>query len=142
MDQDQSSSLFGMEMDSSIQNNLLSISKWTKFISITGICIAVLVLIAMLFGGQQILSAMASLTSLGQNNLAGALIVAAIIILAFVGTWVYFLLRASTMISRGLQSRNTNDLAEGFKAMRIYFVLSVIISTLSILGTLLSFLNT
>jgi len=141
MDQDQSSSLFEMDMNSGTQANLLSISKWTKFISITGYCLLAIVLLAFLFGGQVMLNRLAALTSLGQTNIAGMLIIAAIIVLGFAGTWLYFLLRASSMIRRSLQSRNTNDLAEGFKSMRTYFVLSIAISVLSILGTLFSLVN-
>jgi len=141
MDQDQPSSLFDMEMDSNAQAHLLSISKWAKFISVTGFVIGALVLLGLATGGREILNTLTALTSLGQTNIAGALIVAAIIVLGFAGTWLYFLLRASGMLRRGLQSRNTNDFAEGFKAMRIYFVLSIVISVLSILGTLFSLVN-
>lgn len=142
MDQEQSSSLFEMEVDNTAQSNLLSVSKWTKFISVTGFVCVALVLLSLAVGGNRILTQLAALTSLGQTDIATPFIIGIIIVMVFVGAWIYFLYRTSMMIRRGLQSRSSGDLAEGFKAMRIYFVFSIIISTLSILGTLFSMLNT
>ena len=141
MDQEQSPSLFEMEMDGTSQNNLLSISKWAKFISVTGFVIGALMLLGLAIGGTRILEQLAALTSLGQSDIAEAFIIGVIVVMAFLGAWIYFLFRTSTLIRRGLQSRNNSDLAEGFKAMRIYFVFSMIVSLLSILGTLFSMLN-
>ncbi len=142
MDQEQSPSLFEMEMDGTAQSNLLSISKWAKFISVTGFVIGALVTLGLLVGGAELLRQMAALTSLGSTDIAGAFIIGALIVMVFLGTWIYFLFRSSTMIRRGLQSRSSSDLAEGFKAMRIYFVFSMIISVLSILGTFFTMLST
>jgi hypothetical protein len=142
MDQERSPSLFEMEMDGTAQSNLLSISKWAKFISVTGFVIGALATLGLLIGGSALLRQMAALTSFGQTDIAGAFIVGALIVMVFLGAWIYFLFRSSTMIRRGLQSRSSSDLAEGFKAMRIYFVFSVVVSLLSILGTLFAMLNT
>ena len=142
MDQEQSPSLFEMEMDGTAQSNLLSIGKWTKFISVTGFVCAALVTLGLLAGGSALLRQMAALTSLGSTDIAGAFIIGALIVIIFLGTWIYFLFRSSTMIRRGLQSRSSSDLAEGFKAMRVYFIFSMIISLLSILGTIFTMLNT
>jgi hypothetical protein len=141
MEQDQSSSLFEVDIDNTAQSHLLSISKWTKIISVTGFVIGGLLLLVFAVAGRQLIEQISSLTALGANSLAGALIAIIIIVFVFVGAWLYFLFRASSLIKRGLQNRNTDDLAQGFGAMRIYFVFSMIFSLLSILGTLMSMLN-
>ncbi|HKB44541.1 MAG TPA: hypothetical protein VKC90_09125 [Chitinophagaceae bacterium] len=141
MEQDQPSSLFEMDMDNTAQANLLSISKWTRFISITGFVVGALLLLLMTVASSQVIGQISALTAFGEGNFAGAIIAVVIIVFAFAGTWLYFLFKASSLIKRGLQNRNTDTLAQGFKAMRIYFVFSMIFSVLSILGTLTSMLN-
>jgi hypothetical protein len=71
--------------------------------------------------------------------MAGALIAIVLVVLLVMGCWLFFLFRASTLLKKGVQSRDTAQLAEGFKAMRIYFIFSFIISLLSMLSTLQSF---
>ena len=141
MEQDQPSSLFEMDMDNTAQANLLSISKWTRFISITGFVVGALLLLLIAVAGSRVIDQISALTAFGEGNFAGAIIAVVIIVFAFAGTWLYFLFKASSLIKRGLQNRNTDTLAQGFKAMRIYFVFSMIFSVLSILGTLTSMLN-
>lgn len=130
------SSIFEMQMDNTAQGHLLSISKWGKFISITGFVIGALFLLLFAARGEQIVEQVSALLTLGNGGLAGALIAIVIVVLALVGAWVFFLFRACSLIRRGLQSKNTADLSEGFKSMRIYFVFSMIMSLLTILGTL------
>jgi len=136
MEQDQSSSLFEMDIDSTDQAYLLSVSKWTRMIAITGFVVCGLMLLLLAAFGSRIATLIASLSGLGQGNLAGVLIAVIIVVFAYAAIWLYFLFKSSNLLKKGLQNRNTIDLAEGFKAMRIYFVLSMIISTISILGTI------
>ena len=56
MEQNQDQSLFDMNMDSSTQSHLLSISKWTKFISIVGFVICGLVLLLLAVFGAKLLN--------------------------------------------------------------------------------------
>lgn len=141
MEQDQLSSLFEMNMDDTSQGHLLSISKWTRFISVTGLVIGALLLIAFVLGGQKIFEQLSALTVLGQRNIAGGLIAVVVIVFALLGGWIYFLFKASNLIRRGLQKRDSIELAEGFRSMRIYFVFSMIISLLTIFGTIMGMLT-
>jgi len=136
MEQDQSSSLFEMDIDSTDQAYLLSVSKWTRMIAITGFVVCGLMLLLLAAFGSRIATLIASLSGLGQGNLAGILIAVIIVVFAYAAIWLYFLFKSSNLLKKGLQNRSTIDLAEGFKAMRIYFVLSMIISTISILGSI------
>ncbi len=140
MEQNQDQSLFDMNMDSSTQSHLLSISKWTKFISIVGFVICGLVLLLLAVFGAKITEQLSVLFSFGNSELAGALIAVVLVVLLLFGFWIYFLFRASNLLRNGLQSRDTAQLADGFKAMRIYFIFSFVISVLSLLSSLQSFL--
>ena len=139
MEQNQNTSLFDMNMDSQTQSHILSISKWTRFIAITGFVVGALALILFAAYGEQIFRAFSVLFSAGESNLAGAVIVVAVLVLALVACWLFFLIKSSNLLRKGLESRNSVTLAEGFRAMRMYFTFSFIISILSMLGTLTSF---
>jgi hypothetical protein len=141
MEENQPPSLFEMQMDATAQSHLLSISKWSRFISIFGFIVGLLILVALALGGQLILDAIVSFASLGQRDIAGILIGIVVVAFAFTAAWLYFLFRASSLLRRGLQSGNTHDLAEGFKAMKTFFIFSSIISLFSILSTLLGMFN-
>jgi hypothetical protein len=137
MDHQQESSLFDIQMDTDAQTSLLSISKWAKFVAITGIIIGAIVLILALAYGPQIIQAFTSLFSIGMNQEeAGMLIAILVIAVLLVSFWLYFLLRTSSLLNRGLESRSSAQLAAGFRSMRVYFVISFIMSLLSILSAL------
>ena len=140
MEQSQDQSLFDMNMDSNTQSHLLSISKWTKFISVTGFVVGGIALLSLAAFGAEIIKQFSALFSFGDADLAGALIAVVLAVFLLMGFWVYFLFRASSLLKRGLQNRDTAQLADGFKAMRIYFVFSFVISVLSMLSTIQSFL--
>lgn len=141
MDQDQSSSLFEMELDQSGQANILAVSKWTRFISIVGIVCIALVLIALAANGQEILVGLGALYSFEDSDVAVTLLVLVLLVIAFFCVWVFFLLKASNLLKKGILGKNATDIAEGFRAMKTFFILSVIISIFSILSTILNMLS-
>ena len=140
MEQNQPTSLFEMQADSLTQSRLNSISKWGKFISISALIMVALCTLVFFVARDEIMAAVTKVIDL-DNSLAGALIAIVALFAALFIAWFFFLLRASTLIKQGLLSRNSDLLAEGFKAMRSYFVLSMVISILSILGTLSGMIN-
>ena len=141
MEENQSSSLFEMQMDTQSQSHLQSISKWTRFISVTGFVVGGLMVLLIAAVGERMLDALTALTSLGQQNVAGAILAIVVIVFVLLAAWLFFLFKASSFLKKGLQSRNNNELAEGFKALKNYFTLSALMSVLSILGTLFGMIN-
>ncbi len=137
MDQHQESSLFDIHMDSQAQSSLLSISKWAKFVAVTGIIIGAIVLVLAISYGPQIIQAFSALLSLGTDQEeAGVLIATLVIAVLLVSFWLYFLLRTSNLLNQGLESRSSALLAAGFRSMRVYFVISFVMSLLSIISAL------
>jgi hypothetical protein len=120
---------------------LQSISKWTRFISVTGFVVGGLMVLLIAAVGERMLDALTALTSLGQQNVAGAILAIVVIVFVLLAVWLFFLFKASSFLKKGLQSRNNNELAEGFKALKNYFTLSALMSVLSILGTLFGMIN-
>jgi len=111
MEQDQSSSLFEMDIDSTDQAYLSSVSKWTRMISITGFVVCGLMLLLLAAFGSKIATLIASLSGLGQTNLAGMLIAVILIVFTYAAIWLYFLFKSSSLLKNGLQNRSTIDLA-------------------------------
>jgi hypothetical protein len=136
MEPNQEQSLFDTNMDHVTQDHLQSISKWTRFLSITGFVGLGLVLLVLLIAGTQLTSVFSRAYSLDTAGLAGVIIIVVIVCLVIAGFWIYFLFKASNLLSSGLQNRDSAMLADGFRAMKIYFIFSFVFSILGILTTL------
>jgi nitric oxide reductase large subunit len=136
MEPNQEQSLFDSNMDHVTQEHLQSVSKWTRFISITGFIGLGLILIILLIAGSQVAGQLSSLSGLNGFDMAGAGVIIAIIVVAILimVLWVYFLFKASNLLSNGLQSRDSAMIADGFRAMKIYFIISFVLSVLSLLS--------
>ncbi len=139
MEPQQETSLFDTNMDSVTQNHLLSVSKWTKFISVTVFVGAGLIVLLLALAGSAVVTQFSELTRFDSGGSLSLIvgIIAVAMIIVFV--WAYFLFRASSLLKKGLQTRNSNDIAEGFKALRIFFIISFVFYVLGILGTVQSF---
>jgi hypothetical protein len=136
MEPNQDQSLFDTNMDHVTQDHLQSISKWTRFLSITGFVALGIILLVLLIAGTQLTSVFSKAYSLDAAGLAGVIIIVVIICLVIGALWVYFLFKASNLLSSGLQNRDSAMLADGFRAMRTYFIFSFVFSILGILTTL------
>lgn len=140
MDQDQSSSLFGMQADTVMQSRLTNFSKWAKFISITGIILVLLAALVFAAAGGAFFNKISEIMGYRQS-IGGALLAVGAFFVAVAVVWFYLLLRASTLIRQGIISRNQDQLAEGFKMLRFYFIISVVITVCSFLSTVLTRFN-
>lgn len=136
MEPNQEQSLFDSSMDHVTQEHLQSVSKWTRFISITGFVALGLVLITLLVAGSQLAGQLSTLSGFGGMDIAGAMIAIVIIVMLIIGLWIYFLFKASNLLSSGLQNRDSAMLAEGFRSMKTYFIISFVLSVLSLLSAL------
>jgi hypothetical protein len=133
-------SLFEMDLDASGQNHLNTISKWGKFIAITGLIIVALALLGLATQYQVIADRIGGLFSFN-NDVAGILIAVLVIFGGLIIILFIFLLRACTLIKQGLVSQNSDRIADGFKALKVVFTISIIFSSLTILGVILTLVN-
>ena len=129
-----------MNMDAGAQSSISSVSKWMRFISISGFVALGLVLLVFGIAGQELLKNLRMLSDLN-GSFAGMIIVIVLIAVAVVGIWMFLMFKASTQLKKGIESKNTAELADGFKALRTYFVFSIVMSVLSILYALSTILN-
>ncbi|HPN60073.1 MAG TPA: hypothetical protein PLU11_12890 [Chitinophagaceae bacterium] len=136
MEPNQEQSLFDTSMDHVTQEHLQSVAKWTRFISITGFVSLGLVLILLLVAGSQLAGQLSTFSGFGGLDMAGAMIAIVIVALLIMGLWIYFLFKGSNLLSSGLQNRDSAMLADGFRSMKTYFIISFVLSILSLLSAL------
>ncbi len=136
MEPNQEQSLFDSNMDHVTQEHLQSVAKWTRFLSITGFVVLGLMLVFMLVAGSQLASALSELPGFGALDMAGAVVAIVLVALFIFGLWIYFLFKASNLLTSGMQNRDAAILADGFRAMKTYFIISFVLSVLSLLSTL------
>ncbi|MBE2229030.1 MAG: hypothetical protein IAE96_00125 [Chitinophagaceae bacterium] len=136
MESNQDQSLFDTGMDHLTESHLQTISKWTRFIAITGYVAMGLVLLMFLLIGGKLAEQISVLSTFSDMGFAGVMLVVVIIALAIAGLWLYFLLKGSSLIRSGLQNRDSVMLADGFRALKTYFIFSVVFSVLSLFTTL------
>lgn len=135
------SSLFGMQVDANANSQLSVVSKWSKFIAVTGIITVALFLLLLLSVGSRIVDYVSELFFYGGTEMFTIMIIIIALGFLLIGTWLYFLLRASNLISKALTSGSTEVLTNAFKALKNFFTVSIIISSLSLIGNLLSIIN-
>jgi hypothetical protein len=133
-------SLFEMELDALGQNHLKNISGWGKFIAITGLIIVGLCIILLAISHKEIGEEMGKLFAL-DNTAAGVLIAILAVFGGMALLLLIFLLKACVLIKQGLVSQNSDRIAEGFKALKIVFTISVIFSAISILLVIFNLIN-
>jgi hypothetical protein len=139
MEQNEQAPLFDMELDAQGQTSLMSVTTWTRFMTITGFIVCGLAIIGLLAAKDDLADAIASYGSISASSSEiGILVIVCVIVLAIVLVWLFLLFKASTTIKRALVSRNSAELADGFKHLRNFFILSTIFSTLSLISTIKS----
>lgn len=138
MENNHESSLFEMEIDENGQQHLLTAAKWANFISFTGfIGCAVFLLLVLAFGDD-------IFQEISKSNVTGAggiIVFLMLIVLGLMVLWMYFLYKAAQNLRKGVQEKNTNRIAEGFQAMQSFFIVSFIITILTILSTFSKLIN-
>jgi hypothetical protein len=129
-----------MDIDAAGQNHLNTISKWGKFIAITGLILIGLVVLLLAIEYNEIINRLGDLMSI-DTKAAGVLIAIVGIFLGLFIIMLVYLLRACVLIKQGLISQNSDRIAEGFKAMKAVFTISIIFSSLAILSSIIGMIN-
>lgn len=140
MENDQPTSLFGMQVDSLAQSRLNSISNWAKFIAVTGLIITGLAALLLFIARERLVDMMGSLFTIDSTGV-GVIIGIFAVFCIFIILLLVFLLRGATLIKRGVLSKNSDTVAEGFNALKVYFILTMVMLILSLLGNLIGTFN-
>jgi hypothetical protein len=130
-------SLFEMDIDEIGQSHLNNISKWGKFVAVTLLIITGLGSLLLATQFNKVAANIAELFSFDYNQ-AGIVLAVCFIFAALALLCLVLLLRACILIKRGIIAKDIDRIAEGFKALKGVFTISIIFSSLSILGAITS----
>lgn len=133
-----------LHIDNQVNQQLNESAKWAKFISIVMFISCGILLIFGLIGGAFLNDVFRRLGR-GYGNESfmngGVLIVLILFIVAVLGVVYYFLFIFSQKIKNALVRENTPELNAGLKSLKIFFILTGVLSILSLLINLLNLIK-
>lgn len=143
MEQNQTSSLFQLNLDAQNSYTLRSAASWAKVLGIVGLILGVLFIIVGV-AVQQLISSSGysdrssgfSASAMGTAGLAGYVILGLIMIVSSI-----FALNAGNKISNGLKANDQGTLNAGFAGARNYFAFWAIMIILILLLVLIGLLG-
>jgi hypothetical protein len=130
-----------LQIDEEVKQQLTETSKWTKFISISMFILCGIILIAVSVGGRTLMLFLSKVNSplialLGYSG--GILITIIAVIMIGVAVVYYFLYRFSAKIKMAIATENTLVFNEAFSSLKIFFIITAIVSIITLLGSLTS----
>ncbi|MBZ4188536.1 hypothetical protein [Niabella beijingensis] len=129
-------SVFDTETDPELEHQLLTVSRWTRFITVIGFSFGAFLVVAMLFNGAAILKEMEGLLPVQVEGAYSAMIITFFIFFFAAAALLYFLYNAATYIKAGVLQKNAALVAEGFANFRRFFIAIAIFAGFSLLANL------
>jgi hypothetical protein len=136
MDEQNESSQFTESLSPVMEQNLAAISKWTKLLSILGFSFGALVVVSMMFNGAEIINSVAAVMPIQMQGMYGILIFVFFVFFFIAAAFLYFLYKASTLLFRGVQRKDSIQIAEGFSNLKLVFFMAAIYGALQLIGNL------
>lgn len=141
MDQNHESSLFQMDLDGTSEYHLNTISKWGKFISISGFIITGFFLVFIFTNGFVFLSVFfVYMSPIEEAKKWLILVIVVLSVLLFFG-WLVSLIRLSFQFRNAVIRKSTADVLAGFKSLKFFLIMTVANTALSLLFTFYSLLS-
>ena len=133
----------GLQLDYESNQQLNEASKWSKFLSVLVFVIGGIILIALVIGSTAIVKAFDSSEQFaGLENLgAGVIIALGLIVASVIGVSYYFLFMFATKIKTALATNDAEMLNTAVASLKIFFIISAVISTITLLSTIFSIFN-
>ncbi len=138
---EENQSLFELEVDNPTASEMNEMARWSKLLGIIIFILAALVFAALLLSWNEIAASLqAGVADNNASMTATVLIILIGVAAVVVGTMVFFLVRAANRIRTGIRLRNQAMFNGGLADMKTYFIIYGIISVISLIGSLLSFI--
>ena len=117
-------SILELQVDQTASKNLSDVTRWAKFLSITGlVCMGVMVIFFIVMRSQ-IAGALSQLVpGFSEIDSFGMLISIVVIGAGLVCVLMYFLFRGSVLIRKGIESKNQEIFNNGLASLRAYFTM-------------------
>jgi hypothetical protein len=130
---------FDVQYDSDAKTSLYNMGRWTRFLTISIFIFSAfffLIVLFVLLGStafKQTLSNVWPGIDEMWNAFYFAIVIGTLVVLAIYVSAFYFLYVFSTKIKRGLLSEDTITINGGLKSLKIYFIISTILSAIALL---------
>jgi hypothetical protein len=139
MNEDQS--LFELEVDHGIAEELLDTSRWQRMFGILMFSVIGLITLALLVGWSKIAVLIDEAIAGEGSQAAMAVVVVAVFLVAVViGIMSWLLIRSSGRIKTAIRLKDQALFNEGLSDLKTFFIVYGVISILGLLGNLVSFL--
>lgn len=144
MEQNPESSLFEMELDGTARNHLNIIGKWARFISLAGFSIVVLassVILWIYVKTEELFHLYLNLLIASADTkswLFTSLMILSVLLLLL---WLVVLLRLSIQFRNAVKNNSVAELSDGFKSLRIFFVVTIANTVLAVIFTIYSLIT-
>lgn len=134
---------FGLKLDDESRSSLYRTSRWTKFISVSVFSLGALLFIFFIAAKDKMTFYLNREMGISASNGARFWIFFSMIFLmiAIITMIYYFLFKFSVSIKKGFETEHTDKLIEGFKSLKIYFIITTILSGLILLINLLGIIS-
>ena len=136
---EENQSFLELQVDQTAAKNLSDVARWARFLSITGFVCMSLMVIFFVSMQSRLAAAMSQIVP-GFSDLNGiGVLLAIIIIAAAVGCLLlYFLFRGSTLIKRGIETKNQEVFNTGLASLKAYFTMYGILAIVVFITNLVS----
>jgi len=131
-----------LQADEYVKRQFIEASKWSRFISIVMFVFAALILLVGLAGSALFSSVFENLGGQYASifRMGGAVvIVIALLVAVLVAVVYYFLYAFSSKIKNAVLSESPEELTEGLKMLKLYFIISTVFAIIALLNNIYSF---
>jgi len=132
-------SILELQVDQTASKNLSEVSRWAKFLSITGFVFMGCMLIVFIAMRSQIASTLSQvIPGFADVNSLGVLVAFFIIIAGIVFLLMYFLFRGSTLIKKGIETKSQDMFNNGLASLKAYFMMYGILAIIALISNFVS----
>ena len=136
---DDNQSILELQVDQTASKNLSEVSRWAKFLSITGFVFMGCMLIVFIAMRSQITSTLSQvIPGFAEVNSLGVLVAFFIIIAGIVFLLMYFLFRGSTLIKKGIETKSQDMFNNGLASLKAYFMMYGILAIIALISNFVS----
>jgi hypothetical protein len=136
---EENQSILELQVDQTASKNLSDVTRWAKFLSITGlVCMGVMVIFFIVMRSK-IASALSPLIpGFSEIDSFGMLISIVVIGAGLVCVLMYFLFRGSVLIRKGIESKNQEVFNNGLASLRAYFTMYGVLAVIGLVINMVS----
>ena len=136
---DDNQSILELQVDQTASKNLSEVSRWAKFLSITGFVFMVCMLVFFIAMRSQIASTLSQvIPGFADVNSLGVLVAFFIISAGIVFLLMYFLFRGSILIKKGIETKSQDMFNNGLASLKAYFMMYGILAIIALISNFVS----